>query len=390
MPKVSVIIPVYNGSRTIERCVNSLKAQTLKQCEFIFVDDCSSDDTIEKLNSLTRNDSRFVIHKTDQNRGPGEARKQGICIAKGKYIMFLDADDTFLPCACKTAFNTIYKKNVDIALFGSLPQETGAYSPKELKALVAYYKIDDKIKGIYNGKDDCRKLYFTENGFGFNTCLCKKIFSKELLLKTVNQLHFDKCMGFGEDLYHLIVIMSKATSLYANNQKIIHNYYIGDGVTQIKQNSTTLKKYQRVITSACTFNAIKEFVESSDLGTKEQAIALMYAKRELLSNTKKILWCLSDTDLVIGITMLKEAWGNDYLLDLPLIDNSERFDKFIFRNSNTPESIKKDISNILPTLLVNITQKLKKEAESYKKSFSYRLGNMIIAPFYWLYSLFHK
>ena len=58
---VSIIIPIYNGAQTIARCITSLKEQTLKTCEFIFVDDGSSDNTVEKLIELTKDDSRFVI-----------------------------------------------------------------------------------------------------------------------------------------------------------------------------------------------------------------------------------------------------------------------------------------------------------------------------------------
>lgn len=87
---VSVIIPVYNGERTIKRCVNSVLAQSYKDFELILVDDGSTDGTSILLDSF--DDSRVVVaHKV--NGGVSSARNHGLDIAKGEYISFIDADD---------------------------------------------------------------------------------------------------------------------------------------------------------------------------------------------------------------------------------------------------------------------------------------------------------
>ena len=69
-PLISIIIPIYNGAQTIDRCITSLKKQTLKACEFIFVDDGSTDNTAEKLIELTKGDARFVILKMCRRTDP--------------------------------------------------------------------------------------------------------------------------------------------------------------------------------------------------------------------------------------------------------------------------------------------------------------------------------
>lgn len=95
--KLSVIVPVYNVERHIEKCVRSLFQQTLDGVEFIFVDDCSTDDSISILQSLVVEyqnlaDNVIVIrHK--QNRGVSVARNTGLARARGEYVIFLDSDD---------------------------------------------------------------------------------------------------------------------------------------------------------------------------------------------------------------------------------------------------------------------------------------------------------
>lgn len=91
--KVSIIVPVYNVEKYIKRCAASLFAQTYQNIEIIFVDDGSSDRSLEILRDIERTDPRvFVL--SQQNAGPSAARNRGIKQATGQYIMFCDSDDT--------------------------------------------------------------------------------------------------------------------------------------------------------------------------------------------------------------------------------------------------------------------------------------------------------
>ena len=90
---ISIIIPVYNKSEYIETTLNSLKNQSFNEWECIIIDDNSSDSSLDKIHSYLQSDLRFKIIKNDVNRGACYCRNQGIKLAKGKYIMFLDADD---------------------------------------------------------------------------------------------------------------------------------------------------------------------------------------------------------------------------------------------------------------------------------------------------------
>lgn len=97
MPKVSVIIPVYGVEKYIERCVRSLFEQTLDDIEYIFVDDCCLDRSIEILDNVIkeypnrRTDIKIVHHK--ENKGLAQARQSGIKVATGEYFVHCDSDD---------------------------------------------------------------------------------------------------------------------------------------------------------------------------------------------------------------------------------------------------------------------------------------------------------
>lgn len=97
MPLVSVIIPVYGVSQYIERCARSLFEQTLKDVEYIFVDDCSPDDSMTKLNALIKNyperHGQIKILHHQQNKGLPVARQTGLKIASGDFVVHCDSDD---------------------------------------------------------------------------------------------------------------------------------------------------------------------------------------------------------------------------------------------------------------------------------------------------------
>ncbi len=94
-PKVSVIIPIYNVERFIKRCAESLMKQTLNDMEFIFVDDCSSDNSIDILKRIVEEypNRNVSVLKQPVNRGVSAARELALSKATGKYIGFCDSDD---------------------------------------------------------------------------------------------------------------------------------------------------------------------------------------------------------------------------------------------------------------------------------------------------------
>jgi glycosyltransferase involved in cell wall biosynthesis len=91
MPKVSIIMPTFNRSWIIERAINCVFSQTMSDFELIVVDDKSTDDTLEKLQRIK--DKRLIVHPLDVNKKPAGARNEGLKLAQGEIIAYLDSDN---------------------------------------------------------------------------------------------------------------------------------------------------------------------------------------------------------------------------------------------------------------------------------------------------------
>lgn len=113
MKKISIIVPVYNTIKYIEECVSSLLEQTLDNIEIILVDDGSFDGSEIKCDEYAREyDNIYVVHQ--KNSGQSKARNIGITHASGKYIMFVDSDDSIVIDACEKLYYLAEKHDADI------------------------------------------------------------------------------------------------------------------------------------------------------------------------------------------------------------------------------------------------------------------------------------
>lgn len=92
--KISVIVPIYNVETYVKDCLESIINQPFKDIEIICIDDCSTDNSMVVVESFAKKDSRIKILKHKENRGQSAARNAGMEIASGKYIAFIDSDDT--------------------------------------------------------------------------------------------------------------------------------------------------------------------------------------------------------------------------------------------------------------------------------------------------------
>lgn len=117
MPKISIIIAVYNVEKYLKQCLYSLENQTLQDIEIICVNDGSTDNSLAILKNYASRDNRFKIIN-QKNHGPGTARNNALNIATGDYIMIVDPDDWLELSACELAYNKITKNSNDIVFFG--------------------------------------------------------------------------------------------------------------------------------------------------------------------------------------------------------------------------------------------------------------------------------
>lgn len=197
-PKVSIILPVYNVAPYLRQSLDSIIAQTIKDIEIICVDDGSTDESGKILDEYKEKDSRIkVIHK--KNAGTGAARNDGLRIATGECIGFVDPDDWILPNMYERLYGLLQEKDLDIVMF--TPDVFNDQTQKHEGFL--YFQdsnfpkfLDDKI---FN-KDDI-------SPFSYPMCVWNKLYRKKLFDE--NKIDFAEGLDF-ED--HKVIFKSLFTA----------------------------------------------------------------------------------------------------------------------------------------------------------------------------------
>ena len=122
MVKISVILPVFNGEKYINKSIESVLNQSFMDFELIIINDGSNDNTLDVINSFSDDRIKLI---NQSNHGPGYSRNRGLEIASGEYIMFLDADDWFRDDALEIAYSEACKFNTDLTFFQMINYNDG-------------------------------------------------------------------------------------------------------------------------------------------------------------------------------------------------------------------------------------------------------------------------
>lgn len=128
MVKVSIIIPLYNASEYIDRCLTSVINQTYKDFEVLCVDDCSSDNSVSIVQKFADSDSRVKLLHTNENSGAAKARNVGLDNVTGDFVYFIDADDWICDDYLEKMVNTIMDKNVNVVVNKNLYIEKNGHT----------------------------------------------------------------------------------------------------------------------------------------------------------------------------------------------------------------------------------------------------------------------
>lgn len=190
MPEVSIIVPVYNVEKYLEKCIESIIYQSFEDWELILVDDGSPDNSGAICDRMAAADKRIrVIHKN--NEGVSKARNVGIENAQGEYLCFIDSDDWVEPTYLGSMMNHIEGKNS--VVYGNVINDY-TYG-KESSAVFDY--TDEKKVNLDTDGAEIAALRLLENGFPF-----AKLFRKDVIDET--GLRFDENLSYHED--HLFVL----------------------------------------------------------------------------------------------------------------------------------------------------------------------------------------
>ncbi len=202
-PLISFIIPCYNVESYIEKCINSISNQTIKDIEIIPVDDGSPDRSGEILDGLARKDSRIkVIHKL--NEGVSAARNTGIDAATGEYIVFVDGDDYIAEEYAEYMHGLIFDNDADFAL------STNCYTRKGEKQIA-----QDNIR-VINNEDAVALLLGPRVTVG----CWNKIYKLHFLRN--KEIKFSTEMFYGEGLYFINQVAQYANRIVVGEKKVYY------------------------------------------------------------------------------------------------------------------------------------------------------------------------
>jgi len=166
MPKVSVLVAVYNAEAFLPECLDSLRAQTLGDIQVICVDDASTDGSLQLLREYAAKDSRIEVIALTENSGQAHARNEGLLRAQGDYICMLDADDWFSPDALEKAV-TAFDEHTDCVLFDVMmvydSHHEEQYQMPAFKSLTGTEAfrlcLDWQIHGLYMVRADIHRQH---------------------------------------------------------------------------------------------------------------------------------------------------------------------------------------------------------------------------------------
>ena len=169
MVKVSIIVPVYNTADYLEKCIKSLREQTLQDVEIICIDDGSTDNSLSILNEFAACDNRIKVIQ-QENKKQGAARNAGMKIASGEYIGYVDSDDWVDLDYYEKLYNSAKKYDSDIALATNVRVGNGK-TKKRLNITKEEVKttLQDKIDVCEQWKNECptnkiyKKSFLNEN-----------------------------------------------------------------------------------------------------------------------------------------------------------------------------------------------------------------------------------
>lgn len=237
-PKVSIIVPVYNVEKYLERCINSLTNQSLKDIEIILVDDSSTDSSLEICQKKALEDSRIkVIHK--QNEGAGRARNTALEVANGKYIGFVDSDDYIREDMFKTLYEKAEKYNSDLVMSGVLFVDGNMFCQDGECVRKVYFDADthfsgEQLKELKMGVVGATPEDYDDSKYGMS--IWKNLFKHEIIKKNNLAFQSEREM-LSEDALFMIDYIScikKATGIgeafynYCRNGESISKSYKKD------------------------------------------------------------------------------------------------------------------------------------------------------------------
>jgi glycosyltransferase involved in cell wall biosynthesis len=226
-PAVSIIIPVYNVERYLRDCLDSAMNQTLTNIEIVCINDGSTDNSRQILEEYVKIDRRMLVFDK-VNGGLSSARNEGIRLASGEYIYFLDSDDFIELHSMKTLYDSARSDDLDIVYFNG----RSVYENQDLAEKYSTYDTYYQRKAPYHGIMTGQKLFAAMTPLSdFRPSVCLQ-FYKTKLIKDLNIL-------FYKGIIHEDNLFSFLSAMQANRVQYLNQPLF---VRRVRENSTMTKE----------------------------------------------------------------------------------------------------------------------------------------------------
>lgn len=230
--KLSIIVPVYGVEKYIDKCLNSLVKQSLKEIEVIVVNDGTKDNSQKIVDKYVKKYPDKIKSYIKENGGQGSARNYGLKKATGEYIGYVDSDDFVEKDMYKKLYNKAKENNYDIVVCGNY-NVSEDYQNKNIDAFINNYNTD--LENIFFGK----------------MAVWNKIYKRDILIK--NKLEFKEKVWYEDLAFTLKAIMNSNTFAFIDEP--LYDYLIREGSTMNNSN------VQRNLEILDAFNDILSYIQ---------------------------------------------------------------------------------------------------------------------------------
>lgn len=331
--KVSIIVPVYNVEKYIEKCIDSLINQTLKDIEIILIDDGSTDRSGLLCDQLAKQDNRIkVIHK--ENSGVSSARNLGLDNAEGEYVGFVDPDDW-----CETdMFEQMYtlgsQSNADAIICGYYHENGNEKSieiPKMKGVISSKHALYQCIKGIGHG-------YFTS------------VWNKLIKRKAIGNILFNEKYTISEDEMFIVELFPLLKDIFIVDKPLYH--WIERESGALNSNENYYKKW------VSAYEAKKQIVSIIDKNYQNLAKANIYAT---LFKAEWTLYYKGEIELRKRFSSMIKPYRNDFLVcnNYSLIKKVKYLILSTMMKANCSKELVNSVGNITTETIKSLKQRNK-------------------------------
>lgn len=239
MPKISIIVPVYNVENYLSKCINSILDQTFSDFELILIDDKSPDKSGKICDDYAKRDNRIMVIHKETNQGVSAARNDGLDVAKGEYVTFVDSDDWVEPDFLEYLYGLAVEKSADIV---TCTLQYDGDAVKFGRTLGTYEGIE-KQKNVSIRAED----FSWGKWYSFDGAACK-LYVRNLIEK--NNIRFNLLLSNGEDALFYANVMLYSKHCVASTKALYHYFIRANGASNLrtkKQYASTAKAWHMIM-----------------------------------------------------------------------------------------------------------------------------------------------